>query len=48
VLIDFFYTLKDAKVPVSIKEFLFLLEALEKDIVALLDEPVAVRAAAKN
>jgi uncharacterized protein with von Willebrand factor type A (vWA) domain len=33
VLIDFFYTLKDAKVQVSIKEFLLLLEALEKDIV---------------
>ncbi|HWT71844.1 MAG TPA: VWA domain-containing protein, partial [Oxalicibacterium sp.] len=33
MLIDFFYTLKDAGIPVSIKEFLQLLEALEKDLV---------------
>jgi hypothetical protein len=33
VLIDFFYTLKDAGIPVSIKEFLQLLEALEKNLV---------------
>jgi uncharacterized protein with von Willebrand factor type A (vWA) domain len=33
VLIDFFFTLKDARVPVSIKEFLLLLEALEKNVV---------------
>lgn len=33
MLIDFFFTLKDAKIPVSIKEFLLLLEALEKNIV---------------
>jgi len=32
VLIDFFFMLKDAKIPVSIKEFLLLLEALEKDV----------------
>ncbi len=32
MLIDFFFMLKDAKIPVSIKEFLLLLEALEKDI----------------
>ena len=34
MLIDFFFTLRDAKVPVSIKEFLTLLEALEKDVIA--------------
>ena len=28
MLIDFFYTLRDAKVPVTIREFLSLLEAL--------------------
>jgi uncharacterized protein with von Willebrand factor type A (vWA) domain len=33
MLIDFFYTLKDAKVPVSIKEFLMLLEALQKQVI---------------
>lgn len=35
MLIDFFYTLRDAKVPVSIKEFLLLLEALELGLVEL-------------
>lgn len=34
MLIDFFFTLKDAKVPVSIKEFLLLLEALDKQVIA--------------
>ncbi len=34
MLIDFFFTLKDAKVPVTIKEFLTLLEALEKNVIA--------------
>jgi uncharacterized protein with von Willebrand factor type A (vWA) domain len=33
MLIDFFFTLRDAKVPVTIKEFLTLLEALEKGVV---------------
>ena len=33
MLIDFFFTLKDARVPVSIKEFLLLLEALEKNVI---------------
>lgn len=33
MLIDFFFTLKDAKVPVSIKEFLVLLEALNKQVI---------------
>ena len=32
MLIGFFFTLKDAKVPVSIKEFLMLLEALQNNI----------------
>ncbi len=32
--IDFFFTLKSAKIPVSIKEFLVLLEALEKQVIA--------------
>jgi uncharacterized protein with von Willebrand factor type A (vWA) domain len=32
VLIDFFFTLKDAKIPVSIKEFLILLEAMQKHV----------------
>jgi len=35
VLIDFFFMLKDAKIPVSIKEFLVLLEALEKEVISL-------------
>ncbi|WMW81792.1 hypothetical protein RF679_05795 [Undibacterium cyanobacteriorum] len=34
MLIDFFFTLRDAKVPVSIKEFLMLLEALQAGIIA--------------
>jgi len=33
VLIDFFFTLKDAKIPVSIKEFLTLLEAMQEGVV---------------
>ena len=33
MLIDFFYTLKDARIPVSIKEFLTLLEALERQVI---------------
>ncbi len=34
MLIDFFFTLKDAKVPVSIKEFLILLEAMQKHVIS--------------
>ena len=34
MLIDFFFALKDAKLPVSIREFLVLLEALHKGIIA--------------
>ena len=33
MLIDFFYTLRAAKVPVSVKEYLSLLEALEAEVV---------------
>jgi len=33
MLIDFFFTLKDARIPVSIKEFLTLLEALQKNVI---------------
>jgi uncharacterized protein with von Willebrand factor type A (vWA) domain len=29
MLIDFFYTLRSAKLPVSVKEYLTLLEALQ-------------------
>ena len=29
MLIDFFYTLRSAKLPVSVKEYLMLLEALQ-------------------
>jgi len=32
VLIDFFFTLKDARIPVTIKEFLTLLEAMAKGV----------------
>jgi uncharacterized protein with von Willebrand factor type A (vWA) domain len=34
MLIDFFFTLRDAKVPVTIREFLTLLDALQKDVIA--------------
>jgi uncharacterized protein with von Willebrand factor type A (vWA) domain len=33
MLIDFFFTLKDARIPVTIKEFLTLLEALDKNLI---------------
>ena len=33
MLIDFFYTLRAAKLPVSVKEFLTLLQALQADVV---------------
>ena len=33
MLIDFFYTLRSAKLPVSVKEFLTLLEALQEGVV---------------
>jgi hypothetical protein len=34
MLIDFFFTLRDAKVPVTIREFLTLLEALQRQVIA--------------
>ncbi|ALK98901.1 von Willebrand factor A [Massilia sp. WF1] len=34
MLIGFFFALRDAKVPVTIKEFLTLLEALQKNVIA--------------
>ena len=34
MLIDFFFTLKDARIPVTIKEFLLLLEALQKNVIS--------------
>ncbi len=34
MLIDFFFTLKDAKIPVSIKEFLILLEAMQESVIS--------------
>ena len=34
MLIDFFFTLKGAKIPVSIKELLTLLEALQRNLIA--------------
>ena len=33
MLIDFFYTLRAAKLPVSVKEYLTLLEALKKGVI---------------
>ena len=33
MLIDFFYTLRAAKLPVSVKEFLVLLEAMQANVV---------------
>ena len=33
MLIDFFFKLKSHKLPVSIKEFLTLLEALQKGVI---------------
>lgn len=33
MLLNFFYALRDAKVPVSLKEYLMLLEGLEKEVI---------------
>lgn len=33
MLIDFFFTLRDARLPVSVKEYLALLEALQKQVI---------------
>ena len=34
MLIDFFYSLRGAKLPVSVKEYLTLLEALKAKVIA--------------
>ena len=39
MLIDFFYTLRSAKLPVSVKEYLTLLEALKEGVVGPNTEP---------
>jgi hypothetical protein len=41
MLIDFFYTLRSAKLPVSVKEYLTLLEALKEGVVGPNTEPNA-------
>ena len=38
MLIDFFYTLRAAKLPVSVKEYLMLLEALQAGVVGPLSD----------
>jgi len=35
MLIDFFFALKDARIPVSIKEFLTLLDALQRQVIGM-------------
>jgi uncharacterized protein with von Willebrand factor type A (vWA) domain len=42
MLIDFFYTLRAAKLPVSVKEFLTLLEALDKQVVGPASEATSM------
>ncbi len=39
MLLDFFYTLRSAKLPVSVKEYLTLLEALQKGVVGPNTQP---------
>jgi hypothetical protein len=43
MLIDFFYTLRSAKLPVSVKEYLTLLEALQANVVGPNSERSAVQ-----
>ena len=38
MLIDFFYTLRSAKLPVSVKEYLTLVEALKEGVVGPVSE----------
>ena len=40
MLLDFFYTLRSAKLPVSVKEYLTLMEALQKGVVGPNSEPL--------
>jgi uncharacterized protein with von Willebrand factor type A (vWA) domain len=42
MLIDFFYTLRAAKLPVSVKEFLTLLEALQANVVGPASEACSI------
>ena len=42
MLIDFFYALRAAKLPVSVKEFLTLLEALDKQVVGPASEATSM------
>ena len=44
MLIDFFYSLRAAKLPVSVKELLTLLECLQADVVAANLAPTALSA----
>ena len=42
MLTDFFYTLRAAKVPVSVREYLTLLEALQADVVGPRSESCSI------
>ena len=42
MLIDFFYTLRAAKVPVSVRELLTLLEALQANVVGPTSEACSI------
>ena len=42
MLIDFFYTLRAAKVPVSVREYLTLLEALQANVVGPTTESCSI------
>ena len=41
MLIDFFYALRSAKLPVSVKEFLVLLEAMQAGVPIVSNPPLA-------
>jgi uncharacterized protein with von Willebrand factor type A (vWA) domain len=42
MLIDFFYTLRAAKLPVSVREYLTLLEALQANVVGPTSEACSI------
>ena len=42
MLIDFFYTLRAAKLPVSVREYLTLLEALQANVVGPASEACSI------
>ena len=48
MLLDFFYTLRSAKLPVSVKEYLTLLEALQKGVVGPNAQPAVGEAEASG